>query len=74
MITDGPERYAQTDLLLTYRPAGQNTTTLNFEHTDADEDGHVGAGDAITGMEPGTNLLGPEDAGRSRPRSLPGFP
>lgn len=45
------------------RPAGGTITSVGFEHTDADSDGTVNAGDTLLVLEPPVNLIGTANIG-----------
>src|SRR5690242_12790437 len=63
-VTEADEQYTLDALVLTFKQAGQTPMALNYELSDdANGDGKVGAGDTLTGIEPGLNILGTPQAG-----------
>ena len=63
-VTGGDETFALDMMLLTWEVAGETATAMNYELTeDADGDGRFGAGDTLTGVEPGLDRVGPGDVG-----------
>lgn len=53
-IIDASETYVLTDIDVWLTPPGGTISLVGWDHDDADTDGRIGAGDALTVIEPAT--------------------